>query len=249
MAATHVRRVKDPTAVGASFPNCVEGNSSRSPVEHRRGVFHLGPFSPYAGVVRRRIGCSRGVMVSVDRAFFRAVKTCAVAGEGYKVGPLPGRGASSVSLTSPRQLYQSSTKRVCDINVSERRNCNGETLVRAYTYVGRGRRPSETIIAPGFIPEKMLRPARRPSSDIRVRFRVQARNRTRMGSGSRTGRFDPGMNPGAVQIVRPSAASSHKFVAHPYERGVASVSKLRTRSEARDELTMSVAAAGNDASP
>ena len=173
MAATHVRRVKDPTAVGASFPNCVEGNSSRSPVEHRRGVFHLGPFSPYAGVVRRRIGCSRGVMVSVDRAFFRAVggiekrrgdrkprtsrrrtKTCAVAGEGYKVGPLPGRGASSVSLTSPRQLYQSSTKRVCDINVSERRNCNGETLVRAYTYVGRGRRPSETIIAPGFIPGK-----------------------------------------------------------------------------------------------
>ncbi len=59
---------------------------------------------------------------------------------------------------------------------------------------------------------------------------------------------DPGMNPGAM-IVRPSAASSHKFVAHPYERGVASVSKLRTRSEARDELTMSVAAAGNDTSP
>ena len=96
-------------------------------------------------------------------------------------------------------------------NVSERRNCNGETLVRGYTYVGRGRRPSETIIAPGFIPGKPT------SSDIRVRFRAQARNRTRMGSGSRSGCFsDPGMNPGAmIGIARPSAAGSHKFFAHP----------------------------------
>ncbi len=138
----------------------------------------------------------RGVMVSVDRAFFRAVKTCAVAGEGYKVGPLPGRGASSVSLTSPRQLYQSSTKRVCDINVSERRNCNGETLVRAYTYVGRGRRPSETIIAPGFIPGK-----HDPLGALLPTFGCDSASRRGIAPEWDLGRapaaFDPGMNPGA----------------------------------------------------